>query len=122
VNTALSNPPGNQEKSQFEALIKKGQDTSPSTTNKSATNTAEQQPSTEVGSPIMSLTHLHSSQKNMNLAFGCTLANPSDLVFSNKIRATVKRETHERDGVVSSISWSRIVHCTESKRLLRFLP
>jgi hypothetical protein len=42
VDTALSNPPGNQAKAQFEALIKKkGQDTSPSTPNKPATNTAE---------------------------------------------------------------------------------
>jgi hypothetical protein len=58
VDTALSNPPGNQEKSQFEALIKKGQDTSPSTPNKPATNTAGQQLSTEIGNPIMSLTPL----------------------------------------------------------------
>jgi hypothetical protein len=67
VDTALSNPPGNQAKAQFEALIKKGQDTSPSTPNKPATNTTEKQPSTEIGSPIMSLTPLQSSQGNPNV-------------------------------------------------------
>jgi hypothetical protein len=64
---ALSNPPGNQEKSQSEALIKKGHDTSLSTPNKPATNTARKQPSTEIGSPIKSLTPLHLSQGNLNV-------------------------------------------------------
>jgi hypothetical protein len=58
VDTALSNPSGNQAKSQFEDLIKKGHDTSPTTPNKPATNTVGKQQSTEIGSPIMSLTPL----------------------------------------------------------------
>jgi hypothetical protein len=58
VDTSLSNPLGNQAKSQLEAFLKKGQDTSPSTPDKPVTNTIEKQPSTEIGSPIISLTPL----------------------------------------------------------------
>jgi hypothetical protein len=107
MDTALSNPPGNQAKSQLEDLIKKGQDSSPSTPNKPATNTVEQQPSTEIGSPIMSLTPLQSSQGNPNVKVifieDLTLISveempPSDFFFSKKRRAIVKRETHQKYG------------------------
>jgi hypothetical protein len=107
VDTALSNPPGNQAKVQSEALIKKGQDTSPSTPNKSATNTAGQQPSTEIGSPIKSLTPLQSSQGNPNVEvifiedltlIAAEEMPPSNFFFNKKRRAIVKRETHQKDG------------------------
>jgi hypothetical protein len=107
VDTALSNPPGNQAKAQFETLIKKGQDTSPSTPIKPTTNTAGQQPSIEIGSLIMSLTPLQSSQGNPNAKVifieDLTLISaeempPSDFFFSKKRR--VERETHQKDGAI----------------------
>jgi hypothetical protein len=105
----LSNPPCDQEKSQFEALIKNGHDTSPSTPNKPATNIEEQQPSTEIGSPIMSLTPLQSRQGNPNagVVFIENLTPikveemlPSNLFFSKKRRVIVKREMHQKHGAI----------------------
>jgi hypothetical protein len=56
VEASLSNPLGPQAKAHLEAFLKKGQDTSPSTPATSVANTVEQQPSTEIGTPITSLT------------------------------------------------------------------
>jgi hypothetical protein len=64
VETSLSNPLGTQTKAQLEDFLKKGQDVSPSTPDKSVTNTAEKQTSTEIGNPIISLTPLQSSHGN----------------------------------------------------------
>ena len=58
VETSLPNPPSTQTKVHLEDFQKKGQDTSLSTPDKSDINTTKQQPSTEIGSPIMSLTLL----------------------------------------------------------------
>jgi hypothetical protein len=62
----MTNPPDDQTKAQVEALIKKGQEKSPSTPEKSATNTSGQQPSTEIGSPIKLVTPLQFSKGNLN--------------------------------------------------------
>jgi hypothetical protein len=104
---ALSNPSGDQAKAQFEALIKKGQDTPPSIPNKSATNTTEQPQFTEIGSPIMSLTPLQSIQGNPNAKvifienltpISAEEMPPSNFFFNKKRRDIVKREMHQKDG------------------------
>ena len=104
-DTTLSNPLGDKAKAQFQDLIKNGQDTPPSIPNKSATNTTEQPQFTKIGSLIMSLTPLQSSQGNPNAEFifieNLTLISaeempPSNFFFSNKRRSIVKIETHKR--------------------------
>jgi hypothetical protein len=106
-DTALTNPPDDQTKAQAEALIKKGQEKSPSTPDKSTTNTAGQQPSTEIGNPIKSVTPLQSSRGNPNAKvifiedltpISVEEMPPSDFFFNKKRRAIVKRETHQKEG------------------------
>jgi hypothetical protein len=107
VETSLPNPPGTQTKSQLEAFQKKGQDTSLSTPDKPATNTTKKHPSTEIGSPIMSLTPLQSIQGNPNAKvifiedltpISAEEMPPSDLFFSKKRTTIVTRETHQKYG------------------------
>ena len=107
VETSLPNPPGTQTTSHIEYFQKKGQDTSLSTPDKPATNTTKKHPSTEIGSPIMSLTPLQSSQENPNdqvifiedlTSISVEEMPPSDFFFSKKRRAIVKRETHQKYG------------------------
>jgi hypothetical protein len=117
VETSSSNPAGTQTKAQLEAFLKKGQDTSLSTLDKSVTNTTEQQPTTEIGSPIMSLTPLHSSRGNPNsevifiedlTSISAEEMPPSDFFFSKKRRAILKRETHQKDG--ATVKMQRILY------------
>jgi hypothetical protein len=63
-NTAPSNQPDDQKKAQIEVLIKKGEDASLSTPEKSATNTVGQPKTTQIGDPIIYLTPLQISQGN----------------------------------------------------------
>jgi hypothetical protein len=117
VDTTLSNPPGNQATTQLEDLIKKGQDTSLSMPNKEVTKKTKQQPSTKIGSPIMSLTPLQSSQVNPNTEVifieDLTLSSaeempPSDFFFNKKRRAIIKRETHQKYG--ATVKRQRILY------------
>jgi hypothetical protein len=73
-------------------------------------NTTGQQHSTEIASPITSLTPLQTSFRNPNyrLTFIGDLTPispkeipPSDLFFSKKRKAIVKRESHKNDGVIT---------------------
>jgi hypothetical protein len=63
-NIAPSNQPDDQKKAQDEVLIKKGEDASLSTPEKSTTNTKGKPQTTQIGDPIMSLTPLQISQGN----------------------------------------------------------
>jgi hypothetical protein len=65
-NAALTNPTDDQTKAQAEALIKKGEEKTPSTPDKSATRTTGQQPSIDIGNPIKLVTPLQSSSGNPN--------------------------------------------------------
>jgi hypothetical protein len=58
LQASLSISLGPQATAQLEAFLKQGQDASPSTLATFSTNTAEQQQSTEIGTPITSLTPL----------------------------------------------------------------
>jgi hypothetical protein len=107
VETSLPNPPSTQTIAHIEYFQKKRQDTSLSTPDKLDTNTTKQQPSTEIGSPIMSLTPLQLSQGNLNdqvifiedlTPISAEEIPPSDFFFSKKRRAIVKREVHQKYG------------------------
>jgi hypothetical protein len=96
----LTNPLDDQTKAQAEALIKKGEEKTPSTPEKSATNTVGKQPSTDIGSPIKSVTRLQSSRGNPNAEFVfiedltpilVEEMPPSDFFYNKKRRAIVKR-------------------------------
>ena len=58
VEVSLSNLLGPQANTQIESFLEKGQDTSPSTPATYVANIVEQQPSTDIGSLIASLTPL----------------------------------------------------------------
>jgi hypothetical protein len=92
--TSLSNPPGTQTKSHLEDFLKKGQDTSSSTQDKSTTNTIEKQPSIEIGSPIMSLTPLRSSQANPNFEGHMYRGSYSNF---NRINASFRLLFHQEE-------------------------
>jgi len=66
LKASLSSPLGPQATTQLEACLKQGQDKPPSTPATLATNTTKQQPSTNIGAPITSLTPLQ-----------CSFGNPS---------------------------------------------
>jgi hypothetical protein len=57
-DTTLTDPPSDQAENQTEALIKQGEEKTLSTPGKPTTDTAGKQPSTEIGSPIQSITPL----------------------------------------------------------------
>jgi hypothetical protein len=106
-DTTLTNPPDDRTKVQAEALIKKGEEKPLSTPDKSATHTVGQQPSTEIGSPIQSVTPLQYSRGNPSAEvvfiedltpISVEEIPPSDIFFSKKRRVVVKRETHQREG------------------------
>jgi hypothetical protein len=63
-DTTLTDPPSDHVETQTEALIKKGEENPLSTPGKPATDTAGKQPSTEIGSPIQSVTPLQFSRGN----------------------------------------------------------
>jgi hypothetical protein len=90
-----------------EALIKKAEEKPQSTQGKPTTDTAGKQPSTEIGSPIQSVTPLQFSRGNpmAEVVFIGDLTPisaeempPSEFFFSKKRRAVVRREMHQRDG------------------------
>jgi hypothetical protein len=64
LEASVSTPLGPQAKAQLEAFLKRGKDTSSSTLDKLITNTTEQQSSTKIGNPIISLTSFQSSHRN----------------------------------------------------------
>jgi hypothetical protein len=110
LEASLSSPLGPQAIAQLEAFLKQGQDASPSTPATYAANTVEQQQSIEIGTPITSLTPLQSSFGNPSseVIFVGDLTPilpeempPSDFFFSKKQRAIVKRESHQKDGVIT---------------------
>jgi hypothetical protein len=92
--------------------MKQGPDISPSIPAIPAgtSNTTEQQQSTEIGTPIASLVPLQSNIGNPSseiiLVSNLTAISPeemppSDFFFSKKRMVIVKRETHQRDGVIT---------------------
>jgi hypothetical protein len=98
----------------FEAFINPRQVVSHSTPSTPAgtLNTTGQQHSTEIASPITSLTPLQTTFENPNsgLTFVGDLTPispeempPSDLFFSKKQKSIVKRESHQKDGVITKI-------------------
>jgi hypothetical protein len=106
-NTAPSNQPDDQKKAQTEVLIKKGEDASLSTPEKSATDTTGQPQTTQIGDPIMSLTPLQISQGNPSAEvvfiedltpISVEEMPPSDFFFNKKRRVVVKREMHQKEG------------------------
>jgi hypothetical protein len=64
LEASISTPLCPQAKAQLEAFLKRGKDTSSSTLDKLITNTTEQQSSTKIGNPIISLTSFQSSHRN----------------------------------------------------------
>jgi hypothetical protein len=97
---------------QFEAFMNLGRviPHSTPTTHVGTPNTTRQAPSTEIGSPITSLTLLQTSFENRSseLTFVGDLTPifpqkmpPLDLLFSKKQKAIVKRESHQKDGVIT---------------------
>jgi hypothetical protein len=109
LKASLSIPLGPQAMAHLEAFLKQGKDTSPSIPATSVAHTAKKKSSTEIGTPITSLTPLHSSFKNPSseVIFIDDLTPiflkempPSDCFFSKKRRAIVKRETHQKDGAI----------------------
>jgi hypothetical protein len=108
-DTTLTNPPSDQAKAQTEALIKKGEENPLSTPGKSATDTVGKQPSTEIGSPVQSITPLQFSRGNPSAEvvfiedltpISVEEMPPSDFFFSKKRRVVVKRETHQKEGAI----------------------
>jgi hypothetical protein len=80
------------------------------TTPADTSNTTKQQQSTEIGTPITSLTPLQSSFENPNskIVFVDDLTPispkempPSEFFFSRKQKAIVKRESDQKDGVIT---------------------
>jgi hypothetical protein len=61
-DTTVKNVPGDQAKDQKEALAKNSEEKIQSTLGKPTTNISGKQPSTEIGSPIQSITHLNFSR------------------------------------------------------------
>jgi hypothetical protein len=105
----LTDPPSNHVETQTKALIKKGEEKPMSTPSKPTTETAGKQPSTEIGNPIQSVTPLQFSRGNTSakvvfikdlIPISAKEMPPSELFFSKKRRAVVRRETHQRDGVI----------------------
>jgi hypothetical protein len=103
----LTNPPDDQTKAQDEALIKKGEEKTMSTPEKSAADTTSQQPSTDIGSPIQFVTPLQFSRGNSSaevvfieylMPISMEEMPPYDILFNKKRRDVVKRETHQREG------------------------
>jgi hypothetical protein len=101
---------GHQALAHLKTYLKQGHDAYPSTKTTPATNIAEQQQSTEIGTPITSLTTLQSSFRNPSskiiLVSDITPISleempPSYFFFSKKWRAIVKRESHQKDGVLT---------------------
>jgi hypothetical protein len=99
-DTTLTNPPSDQAKAQTEALIKNGEENPLSTPGKSATDTVRKQPSTEIGSPVQSITPLQFSRGNPSTEvvfiedltpISVEEMPPSDFFFSKKRRVVVKR-------------------------------
>jgi hypothetical protein len=73
-------------------------------------NTTKKKPSTKIGSPITSLTPLQTSFGNPSseLTFAGDLTPilpeempPPDLFFSKKQKSIVKRESHQKNGVIT---------------------
>jgi hypothetical protein len=111
LKASLSGQLSPQALAQLEAFLNQGQDVPPSTpaTPVVTSNTTEQQQSTKIATPITSLTPLQTSFGNPNskLVFVGDLSPilpeempPSDLFFSKKRKAIVKRESHQKDGVI----------------------
>jgi hypothetical protein len=101
LEASLSGQLGHQALSHIKTYLKQGQDASPLTLATPATNTVEQQQSTEIGTPITSLTPLQYRFKNPSFEI-ILVSNltpifleempPSDFFFRKKKRAIVKRE------------------------------
>jgi hypothetical protein len=117
AKTASSNPPDDQTKAQAEALIKKGQDASLSTPDKSTTNTTRKQPYTEIGIPIKWVTPLNSSRGNPNIEvifienltpISVEEIPPSEFFYNKKRKVVVKRETHQKEG--STVKRHRVLY------------
>jgi hypothetical protein len=98
--------------SRFEAFINVGQfiPHSTPTAPTGTPNTIGQEPSTEIGSPITSLTPLQTIFRNpsseLNFVGDLTAIlpeeiPPSDFFFSKKQKPIVKRESHQKDGVIT---------------------
>jgi hypothetical protein len=109
LKVSLSIRLGPQAMTQLETFLKKGKDTSPSTPASSVANTTEQQPSTDIDTPITSLTPLQSSFGNpsFEVIYVGDLTPilseempPSVFFFSKKWRAILKRETHQKYGAI----------------------
>jgi hypothetical protein len=88
-------------------LIKRGEENPLSTPGKPAIDTAGKQPSTEIGSPIQSITPLQFSRGNLGaevvfikdlMPISAEEMPPSEFFFSKKRREVVRREIHQRDG------------------------
>jgi hypothetical protein len=99
LEASLSSPLDPHATDQLEAFLKQGQDVSLSKPATPASNTAEQRPSTEIDTPIISLTPLQSSFRNpiSEVTFVGDLTPilpeempPSNFFFSKKQRVIIK--------------------------------
>lgn len=106
-DTTLTDPPSDHVETQTEALIKKGEEKPLSTPGKPTIDAAGKQPSTEMGSPIQSVTPLQFSRGSPSakvifikdlIPISAEEMPPSEFFFSKKRRAVARRETHQRDG------------------------
>jgi hypothetical protein len=97
---------------QLKSYLKQGQIAPPSSpaTPANISNTTEQQQSTKIATPITSLTPLQSSFINPSseiifvsdlTPFSLKEMPPSDFFFSKKRKAIVKKESHQKDGVIT---------------------
>jgi hypothetical protein len=112
LETSLSIPLSPHAKARLKAFLKQGKMVSPSspTTPAGTSNTTEKQQYTEIGTPITSLKPLQYifGTPNPEIVFMNDITPispeempPSDLFFSRKRKAIVKRESHQKDRVIT---------------------
>jgi hypothetical protein len=112
LEATLSDQLSPRKKAQLEAFLKQGQTVPPlsPTTLPGTSNTTDKQQSTKIGTPITSLTPLQYSLRNPNskIFFVNDLTPisleempPSDFFFSRNWKAIVKRESHQKYGVIT---------------------
>jgi hypothetical protein len=103
-----TNVSGDQAKDQEETLPKEGEEGQLITPDKSTTNAAEKQSSTEINSSIQFIRPLQFTRGNPNAEvifiedltpISVEELPPSNLFFSKKMKVVVKREIHQREGL-----------------------
>jgi hypothetical protein len=104
-----TNVSGDQAKDQVETLTNEGEEGPLISPDKSTTNVAGKQSSTEIGSSIQFITQSQFTGRNLNAKvifikdltpISVEELPPSNFFFSKKRKVVVKREIHQREGSV----------------------